>query len=127
MALFLDRSPSYLGTSPERAVAMETVFCFPLKATTMTTMQERHWPLAVLEQLWVLLPCITMTEIVITTPPLRRDTAPIDGAYRASLCPMEHMRETGLTPRYLANQQILQLCRPLTLQGTIAASRKKLS
>jgi hypothetical protein len=40
---------------------------------------------------------------------------------------MKHMRETGLTPRCLANQQILQLCRHLTLQATIAASRKKLS
>jgi hypothetical protein len=59
---------------------METVLCFPLKATTMTTMQERHWPLAVLEQFWVLLPCITMTEIVITTQPLGRDIAPIDVA-----------------------------------------------
>lgn len=80
MALFLDRSPSYLETSNERAAVMETVSRLPLKATNMTTMQEKHWPLALVELLWVLLPCITTTEIVMATQPLRRDIAPTDVA-----------------------------------------------
>ena len=37
------------------------------------------------------------------------------------------MPETEWTPRYLASHQILQLHRHLTLQGTTAVSRKKLS
>jgi hypothetical protein len=57
---------------------MEMVFRFPLKATIMITMQERHWPLPLAEPLWVLLPCITTTEIAITTPSLRKYIVPID-------------------------------------------------
>jgi hypothetical protein len=52
-----------------------------LAARTITTTTEVGlWRLGLVEQLWVLPPCITMTEIPIVIQHLRRDTAATDVA-----------------------------------------------
>jgi hypothetical protein len=53
---------------------------FPLKITIITTTEARLWRLGLVEQLWVLPPCITIMEIPTVMQHLRRDTAATDVA-----------------------------------------------
>ena len=58
-------------------MAMEVAIRLELKAAIIIIMQGRLWLLVLVERLWVLLPCITITERKMVAQHLRSDTAPI--------------------------------------------------
>jgi hypothetical protein len=61
-------------------VRKELAARFLLKITITSTTEARLWRLGLVEQLWVLPPCITITKILIVIQHLRRDTAATDAA-----------------------------------------------
>jgi hypothetical protein len=61
-------------------VRQELAARFLLKITITSTTEARLWRLGLVEQLWVLPPCIIIIEILIVIQHLRRDTAATDAA-----------------------------------------------